>query len=224
MERLLHDGMMISETFAVTNGLKQGCVLAPTRFSLMVSATLIDAYRDESRGIPINYRTDGHILNILRMQASTRVSATTVHYLLSVDDCAVNNTTNTDMQRRMDPFALGCANFGLTINTEKVVGMHQVPPSADYKVSRINVKSAELKNVDNLAYLGNTPSCNIRIDAGLLDGSQKPATFLASFKPLHGIVKVSSYQRNGRGTRLLCSQHSCTKRRLEPSKPTKRRG
>nr|VZI50552.1 unnamed protein product [Spirometra erinaceieuropaei] len=55
MVRQLHDGMMarvtdngaVSEAFAVTNGVKQGCVLAPTLFSLMFSAMLMDVYRDE---------------------------------------------------------------------------------------------------------------------------------------------------------------------------------
>nr|VZI29872.1 unnamed protein product [Spirometra erinaceieuropaei] len=65
MVRQLHDGMMarvtnngaVSEAFAVTNGVKQGCVLAPTLFSLMFSAMLMDAYRNERPGIRIAYRT-----------------------------------------------------------------------------------------------------------------------------------------------------------------------
>ncbi|BHF79472.1 hypothetical protein SprV_0702259200 [Sparganum proliferum] len=69
MVRQLHDGMMarvmdngaVSEAFAVTNGVKQGCVLAPTLFSLMFSAMLMDAYRDERPGIRIAYRTDGQL-------------------------------------------------------------------------------------------------------------------------------------------------------------------
>ncbi|BHF85746.1 hypothetical protein SprV_1002891800 [Sparganum proliferum] len=68
MVRQLHDGMMarvtengtVSEAFAVTNGVKQGGVLAPTLFSLMFSAELMDAYRDERPGIRIAYRTDEH--------------------------------------------------------------------------------------------------------------------------------------------------------------------
>nr|VZI46167.1 unnamed protein product [Spirometra erinaceieuropaei] len=71
MVRHLHDGMMarvtdnggVSEAFAVTNGVKQICVLAPTLFSLMFSAMLLDAYREERPGILIAYRTDGHLLN-----------------------------------------------------------------------------------------------------------------------------------------------------------------
>ncbi|BHF85211.1 hypothetical protein SprV_1002837400 [Sparganum proliferum] len=66
MVRQLHDGMMarvtdngaVSEAFAVTNGVKQGCVLAPTLFSLMFSAMLMDAYRDERPGMRIAYRAD----------------------------------------------------------------------------------------------------------------------------------------------------------------------
>ncbi|BHF85237.1 hypothetical protein SprV_1002840000 [Sparganum proliferum] len=55
MGRQLYDGMIarvtdngaVSEAFAVTNGVKQGCALAPTLFSLMFSAMLMDAYRDD---------------------------------------------------------------------------------------------------------------------------------------------------------------------------------
>nr|VZI19096.1 unnamed protein product [Spirometra erinaceieuropaei] len=53
MVRQLYDGMMarvtdngaVSEAFTVTNEMKQGCVLAPTLFSFMFSAMLMDAYR-----------------------------------------------------------------------------------------------------------------------------------------------------------------------------------
>ncbi|VDL90219.1 unnamed protein product [Schistocephalus solidus] len=79
MVRQLHEGMTarvtdngtISKAFAVTNGVKQGCVLDPTLFSLMFSAMLMDGYRDEQPGIRIAHRTDGH-LNSRCMQAATR--------------------------------------------------------------------------------------------------------------------------------------------------------
>ncbi|BHF75324.1 hypothetical protein SprV_0501842000 [Sparganum proliferum] len=44
------DNGAISEAFAVTDGVKQDCVLAPTLFSLISSAMLMDAYRDENPG------------------------------------------------------------------------------------------------------------------------------------------------------------------------------
>ncbi|KAJ1199606.1 hypothetical protein NDU88_003439 [Pleurodeles waltl] len=52
MVRQFHDGMLArvlddgdsSDAFSVTNRAKQGCVLAPTLFSMMFSAMLSDAF------------------------------------------------------------------------------------------------------------------------------------------------------------------------------------
>ncbi|VDL88718.1 unnamed protein product [Schistocephalus solidus] len=136
----LHEGMMahvsdtwtVSEAFAATNGVQQGCVLAPTLFSLMFSAMLMDAYRDEQPGIRIAYRTDEHLLISRHMQAPTCVSTATVHDLLFADDCALNTETEDDIQQGMGLFAENCADFRLAISTGKTVVMRQPPPSAEY--------------------------------------------------------------------------------------------
>ena len=52
-----------SDPFPVTNGVKQGCVLASTLFSMMFSAMLTDAFQDGDNGIPIRYRFDGKQFN-----------------------------------------------------------------------------------------------------------------------------------------------------------------
>ncbi|VDM01585.1 unnamed protein product [Schistocephalus solidus] len=61
MVQQLHDGMtvrgtdngMVSEAFAVTNGVMQGCALASTLFSIIFYAMLMDAYHDEQLVIRI---------------------------------------------------------------------------------------------------------------------------------------------------------------------------
>ncbi|BHF76209.1 hypothetical protein SprV_0501930700 [Sparganum proliferum] len=179
MVRQLHDGMMarvtdngaVSEAFAVTNGVKQGCVLAPTLFSLMFSAMLMDAYRDERPGIRIAYRTDGQLLNQRRMHFQSRVSTTMVHDLLFADDCALNTTSEEEMQRSMDLFSAACTNFGLVINTQKTVVMHQPPPNsaatapnAPPPPPQISVNGTQLQVVENFPYLGSTLSHNTKID------------------------------------------------------------
>ena len=76
-----HDGMHarvqnegeFSEPYEVTNGVKQGCVMAPTLFSMMFSAMLMDAFQDSDTGFPIRYRFDGNILNLRRLQAKPKV-------------------------------------------------------------------------------------------------------------------------------------------------------
>ena len=50
----LHTGMMVNvrnggevtDIFDITNGVKQGCVLAPTLFSIFLSSMLEEAFRD----------------------------------------------------------------------------------------------------------------------------------------------------------------------------------
>ncbi|VDL89422.1 unnamed protein product [Schistocephalus solidus] len=108
--RQLHDRRMahvadngtVSEAFAVTNRVKQGSVLGPTLFSLMFSGMLMDAYHDERPWIRITYRMDDRLLNQRRMHFRSRVSTATIHKLLFADDCALNTTTEEEMQRIMD--------------------------------------------------------------------------------------------------------------------------
>nr|VZI49689.1 unnamed protein product [Spirometra erinaceieuropaei] len=164
--RQLHDGTMarvtdnetVSEAFAVTNGVKQGCVLAPTLFSIMSSVMLMDVYRDERSGIRIAYRTDGHLLNQRWMHFQWRVSTTTVHELLFADDCVLNTTSEEEMQRSMDLLSAACENFGLVINTQKTVVMHQPPPNTatPRNAPQISVNETQLQVMENFPYVGST--------------------------------------------------------------------
>ena len=62
--RKFHDGMQTrvqnneeySEPFPVTNGVKEGCVMAPTLFSMIFSVMLTDAFQDADAGFPTRYR------------------------------------------------------------------------------------------------------------------------------------------------------------------------
>ena len=90
MVRQFHDGMLarvkndgeFSDLFLVTNGVKQGCVLASTLFSMMFSAILTDAFQDGDNGIPIRYRFDGKLFNLRRLQAKFKVQTEVLDELL----------------------------------------------------------------------------------------------------------------------------------------------
>ena len=83
--RLQNDGEF-TEPFEVTNGVKQGCVMAPKLFSMMFSAMLMDAFQDSDTGFPIRYRFDGNISNLRRLQAKTKVQTDVLDDLLYADD------------------------------------------------------------------------------------------------------------------------------------------
>ena len=87
--RVQNDGGY-SEPFPVTNAVKQGCVMAPTLFSMMFSAMLIDAFQDVDAGFQIKYRFDGKLLNLRRLQANSKVQTDVVDKLLYADDLAEN--------------------------------------------------------------------------------------------------------------------------------------
>ncbi|BHF62041.1 hypothetical protein SprV_0100502200 [Sparganum proliferum] len=164
------DNETVSDAFAATNGVKQGCALAPTLFSHMFSAMLMNAYRDERPEIHIAYRTDCHLLNHLR------VSTATVHELLFADYCVLNATSKEDMQRSMNLFSAACENFGLVINTGKTVVMHQpLPNTAPPHNAPLNsVNGTQLQMVDNFPYLGSTFSCSTKIDDDVARWISKP--------------------------------------------------
>ena len=89
---MIHDGMharvqndgTFSEPFEVSNEVKQGCVMAPTLFSMMFSAMFMDAFQDSDTGFPIRYRFDGNIFNLKRCKPKLRTDV--LDELLYADD------------------------------------------------------------------------------------------------------------------------------------------
>ena len=110
MVRQFHDGMLawvqndgeFSDSFPMTNGLKQGCVLAPTLFSMMFSTMLTDAFQDGDNGIPIRYRFDGKIFNLRRLQAKSKVQTEVLDEFFFAEDMAKGALTEEKMQKGVD--------------------------------------------------------------------------------------------------------------------------
>lgn len=164
MQARVQDNGETSAPFAVTNGVKQGCVLAPTLFSLMFSAMLTDAFRDGDVGIGLKYRTDGKLFNLRRLQAKTKVMTDIIRDFLFADDCALNAGSEADMQLSVDKFATASRNFGLTISTRKTEVLHQPAPGKPYVEPNITVNGQRLSAVERFTYLGSTLSRNATID------------------------------------------------------------
>ena len=169
----LHDGMMAkvmdngdeSDAFEVTNGVKQGCVLAPTLFSMVFSAMLLDAYSGSEEEIKVKFRTDGKLFNPRRLQAITKVRDAPIRDFLFADDCALNASTEKQMQQDVDSFGKACNNFGLTISIKKTEVMFQPAPGKPYHKPNITVNDQVLQIVDNFTYLGSTLSRDVSLDA-----------------------------------------------------------
>ena len=180
MVRQFHDGMQarvqndgeFSEPFEVlvTIGVKQGCVMALTLFSMMFSAMFMDAFQDSDTGFPVRYRFDGNVFNLRRLDAKTKVQTDVLDELLYADDMDKNASSEAKMQRAMDQVSQSCDNYDLTISTKRqrlYTNQHlENEPT-------ITVNGQKLKVVGRFTYLGITLSRAVHIDDEVTGGIAK---------------------------------------------------
>ena len=153
MVRHFHDGMFarvqnngeFSDPFPVTNGVKQGCVLAQTLFSMMFSAMLTSAFQDGDNGIPIRHRFDGKLFNLRRLQAKSKVQTDVLGEFLFADDIAKGAPTEEKMQKGVDRISDSCDSYDLTISIKKTEVLYQPAPGKPYKKPTITVKGQKLQ-------------------------------------------------------------------------------
>ena len=127
MIRAFHEGMMarviengdVSDPFPVSNGVKQGCVLAPTLFSLIFSVMLSSALSGSDDGILIRFRTDGKFYDLRRLQARTKVKEALIRDFLFADDCAIAAPSEAALQRSAVRLSSATKGFGVTISIKK---------------------------------------------------------------------------------------------------------
>ena len=113
MIEALHTGMManfsvggeVSEPFNVTIGVKQGCVLAATLFSIFLSAMLGEAFRDMGDGIYIQSRQSADLFNVAHFKAKTKTTRILMRELLFADDSALVAHSAEEMQKIVDAFS-----------------------------------------------------------------------------------------------------------------------
>ena len=173
----LHEGMQaqviyggkISSLFDVSNGTKQGCVLAPFLFALYFAAMLHYALGHGDFGVPISFRTSGGLFNIRRFTAKTKTAIAMVCELLFADDCALVAESMSALQEVVDSFSNACKAFGLTISLKKTEIVYQPPPQSSTSSSQqppcvIKVNDTKLKVNNKFCYLGSTISEKATLD------------------------------------------------------------
>nr|VZI43033.1 unnamed protein product [Spirometra erinaceieuropaei] len=82
------------------------------------------------------------------------------------DDYASNEAAT---QRSIDPFVFGCSNFGLTVNTDKIMVLHQSAPEEGHTTPNTSVNGARLASLDEFAYLHSSVFNNAKVDDRVVD-------------------------------------------------------
>jgi len=82
-------GVKVSESFSVTNRVKQCYELAHTLFSVFLSAMLDEVFRDMVDGVYIQSRQSADVCNVAHFRAKTKTTRILMRELLFADDNAL---------------------------------------------------------------------------------------------------------------------------------------
>ena len=169
--RCFHDDMKAGlvngkeeDDFHVSNGVKQGCVLAPTLFSFLFSTMMLSAFKNTDPGIQISYRTNGGVFNLHHLRAKTKVTLALIRELLYANDCAIVAHSQHDLQQLVDTLSVATKRYGLTISIKKTEVLFQPARGSTASTPKIEIEGKILNCVDSFTYLGSSLSSSNSLD------------------------------------------------------------
>lgn len=112
----------------MTSGVKQGCVIAPTIFTIFI-ATILHIIKDDlPAGIEIVYRMDGRLFNMARLKSKRKTSSRSLLEFQYADYSSVATLDENHLQQALTAFHRAYTKLGLSINVKKTQVVYQSPP------------------------------------------------------------------------------------------------
>ena len=140
-----------STSFPVEVGMKQGSVLAPIIFNLLLVVITLIYHRDlqSSNCLGIEYSLDGGLFNLRRLQAKTKTFYLMISALHSADDAALPSLTADGLQRCLDIMSETYLRAGLIIKKTITKILRKSSPDAP----TLSIYGNQLKNSENFTFL-----------------------------------------------------------------------
>ena len=193
-----HDGMAgavsiggsTTDPFKISHGLKQECVLARTLFTIFMAALLSTVSEHISAGVYIRTRSDGKLIQLARLKASTTIRELCIRKLLFADDAAIVAHTLDDTREICQEFEQAKQQPCFDLQS-----IQRKPPSGqtsiDQHVEIYGKPQNQLRTSHTWAALEPLEDC----------GS------------MYGHNMVFQSPQSAKCTRQLCFQHYCTQQR-----------
>ena len=169
------------EPFPATNGVKRGCVMTPTLFSVKFSAVPMDGFHDNDAGFPIRYRFDSKLFKLRRLQAKSKVHIDVLDKLLYADDMAENAKKESKLHGVMARVSQACDNYDLT---------SQYLESRTANQHHVTVNGQSLQVVDKFLYMESALSRAVQTNDKVTDRTSKAS--VAS-----GRLRGNVWEQNG---------------------------
>lgn len=150
--RIIQNGQL-SRPFNIESGLRQGCILAPTLFLLYMEAITrrMKQQLPSNSGIKVNFRLDGNLFEVQRLNAKTKCQTVEFHHLLYADDALLMSSSRNGLQKIVSAFEEAATDFGLQISIEKTKVMTQ---GCNSMPKPIQIYGHQVEQVQQFRYLG----------------------------------------------------------------------
>ena len=119
----------LSGSFPISNGVKQGCILAPTLFSIFFSIMLHEAKKRTCQTASTSASEQMAVSLIFGISLNhMKTIEELITELLFADDCVFLNHMEEALQHIVNCFSDAAKNFGLIISLKKTEVLYQPPP------------------------------------------------------------------------------------------------
>ena len=164
--RSLHDGVpevvrsgdgTLTDNNSVTNGLRQGCTVAPSLFNLYFSAVMTSWRRQcPEAGVTVRYKHGRRLVG--DRTAKSRLQEVRVRESQFADDVAIYATSRAAFEKATVQFVDMAAEWGLKVSLEKTKGIVVGKSSDPSEASPVRVANGTIEVVQDFSYLGSTIS------------------------------------------------------------------
>ena len=182
--KLRVNGALLDE-IDVTNGLRQGCCMAPVLFNLyaclLVERWTARIQQSDGIGVQLRYKHDRKLFR----RYTRNAEETRLNELQFADDAALLATTRSGAEKALQEYSHVAADFGLTVSMPKTKLMVSGREATEVDKAPIRVGEEEVGNVSQFTYLGSVITSSGRVE---LDVNRRVAQASKAFGALRKAV------------------------------------